>query len=72
MFIQNMFRRYPKKTVRKILGETNNKYTGNLNLLKAHATLNTELVPDDNPYLNMNWKSLDHRQNSVLLSPPNK
>ena len=72
MFIQNMFRRYPKKTVRKILGETNNKYTGNLNLLKEHATPNTELVPDDNPYLNMNWKSLDSRQNSVLQSPPTR
>ena len=42
------------------------------NVLKEHETHNTELVPDNNPYLNMNWNSLYSKQNTVLLSPPTR
>ena len=69
--IQSLYRRFPRKAVRKILGHKNEEYTGSINDLKEF-TNPQDYSSSSQPYTHIHWNTLDTDDINMLSAPPTK
>ena len=69
--IQSLYRRFPRKAVRKILGHKNEEYTGSINDLKEF-TNPQDYSSSSQPYTHIHWNTLDTDEINMLSAPPTK
>ena len=69
---QALFRRFPRRAVRKILGDINLKYDGNTVDLMNHANKTHQDVSAHNPYSDMHWNDISEAEMDMLSAPPSR
>ena len=70
--IQALFRRYPIRAARTILGARNQNYIGESEKLGDFASISTEVSHTVKPCSNIPWKMTDEDQEIYLKSPPTR